>query len=140
MTDQVASDSTKAEPSSQQPATKPAATRPKSPGFPPHNAPRVWFLTNGSSPIKIELARKVLDHGDYVVASVQPQDERRDDFMDFLEEVKQKPERAKKVRAVQLDPTIVGQCQAAIAEAVHAFGRVDMLVGCTSDGMYFVAI
>jgi hypothetical protein len=29
---------------------------------------------------------------------------------------------------------IVGQCQAAIAEAVEAFGRVDVLLGCTTEG------
>ena len=32
---------------------------------------------------------------------------------------------------------IVGQCQIAIAEAVEAFGRVDVLLGCTNEGKNF---
>jgi hypothetical protein len=32
----------------------------------------------------------------------------------------------------------VGQCQAAIAEAIEAFGRVDVLLGCTSEGIYCI--
>lgn len=28
---------------------------------------------------------------------------------------------------------VIGQCQAAIAEAVEAFGRVDVLLGCSSE-------
>lgn len=31
---------------------------------------------------------------------------------------------------------VVGQCQAAIAEAVEAFGRVDVLLGSTSEGKH----
>ncbi len=49
---------------------KPA--RPRSPHFPPHNAPRVWFISRGISPIAIALAKQVLEHGDYVVAGVLP--------------------------------------------------------------------
>lgn len=30
---------------------------------------------------------------------------------------------------------IVGQCQSAVAEAVHAFGRVDILLNCTSQAV-----
>jgi len=33
---------------------------------------------------------------------------------------------------------VVGQCQAAIAEAVEAFGRVDVLLGSTSEGKHTV--
>jgi hypothetical protein len=29
---------------------------------------------------------------------------------------------------------MVGQCQAAVAEAVEAFGRIDVLLGNTSEG------
>lgn len=32
---------------------------------------------------------------------------------------------------------VVGQCQAAIAEAVEAFGRIDVLLGSTSEGNAF---
>lgn len=113
--------------------------RPRSPHFPPHNAPRVWFLTIGSSPIAIALARQVLDHGDYVVSGVVPQEfEKREgqseDFRAFLEEVKQNERWRERLRVVGLDGRVVGQCQAAVAEAVEAFGRVDVLLGNTSEG------
>jgi NAD(P)-dependent dehydrogenase (short-subunit alcohol dehydrogenase family) len=63
--------------------------------FPTHNAPRVWLLTSGDSPIGISLARKVLDHGDYVVSGIIPADferegARREEFQDFLCEVSRK--------------------------------------------------
>lgn len=63
--------------------------------FPTLNAPRVWLLTSGDSPIGVSLARKVLDHGDYVVSGIIPSDFERDgarseDFQDFLAEVSKK--------------------------------------------------
>jgi hypothetical protein len=63
--------------------------------FPTHNAPRVWLLTSGDSPIGVCLARKILDHGDYVVSGIIPADFERDgarseEFQDFLAEVRKK--------------------------------------------------
>ena len=60
--------------------------------FPTHNAPRVWLLTSGDSPIGVSLARKILDHGDYVVSGIIPADfervgARSEEFQDFLAEV-----------------------------------------------------
>ncbi|KAL5452878.1 hypothetical protein PMIN07_008211 [Paraphaeosphaeria minitans] len=116
------------------------APRARSPHFPPHNAPRVWFLTIGSSPIAIALAHQVLDHGDYVVAGVVPQEfEKREgqseDFRAFLEDVKHTERWRERLRVVGLDGRVVGQCQAAIAEAVEAFGRVDVLLGNTGEAV-----
>ncbi|KAF2137331.1 uncharacterized protein K452DRAFT_321881 [Aplosporella prunicola CBS 121167] len=117
-------------------------TRPRSPRFPPHNAPRVWFLTNGTSPISIALAEQALDHGDYVVAGVLPAEFERetgrsDEFRGFLDKIGRgegERERWKeRLRVVALDGRIIGQCQAAVAEAVEAFGRIDVLLGCSSE-------
>ncbi|KNG50418.1 hypothetical protein TW65_02241 [Stemphylium lycopersici] len=126
---------TSAAPSS---ASKPP--RPKSPHFPPHNAPRVWFITRGVSPIAIALARQVLEHGDYVVAGVMPIEfEKRegqvDDFRTFLEDVKQTERWREHLRVVGLDSRVVGQCQAAVAEAVEAFGRIDVLLCAASEAV-----
>jgi hypothetical protein len=59
-------------------ATTPPSPRlplpPKTPQFPPHNAPRVWFMTDGMAPIAIALSRHLLEHGDYVVAGTLPSD------------------------------------------------------------------
>jgi NAD(P)-dependent dehydrogenase (short-subunit alcohol dehydrogenase family) len=62
------------------------------PQFPTHNAPRVWLLTSGDSPIGISVARQVLDHGDYVVSGIiqaefEHESLRSQEFKDFLAEV-----------------------------------------------------
>jgi NAD(P)-dependent dehydrogenase (short-subunit alcohol dehydrogenase family) len=124
---------TSAAPSSSKPP------RPRSPHFPPHNAPRVWFITRGVSPIAIALARQVLEHGDYVVAGVMPiefekREGQSEDFRDFLEEVKRTERWRERLRVVGLDARVVGQCQSAVAEAVEAFGRVDVLLCAASEG------
>jgi NAD(P)-dependent dehydrogenase (short-subunit alcohol dehydrogenase family) len=144
-------------------STAPSASskppRPKSPHFPPHNAPRVWFITRGVSPIAIALARQVLEHGDYVVAGVMPiefekREGQSDDFRTFLEDVKQTERWREHLRVVGLDSRqvmmqraacakplmvfcrVVGQCQAAVAEAVEAFGRIDVLLCAASEGTH----
>ncbi|KAJ4369724.1 hypothetical protein N0V83_005487 [Neocucurbitaria cava] len=111
--------------------------RPRSPHFPPHNAPRVWFITRGVAPIAIALARQVLEHGDYVVAGVMPiefekREGQSEDFRTFLEDVKKTERWRERLRVVGLDARVVGQCQAAVAEAVEAFGRIDVLL-CTAS-------
>lgn len=116
---------------------KPA--RPRSPHFPPHNAPRVWFITRGVSPIAIALAKQVLEHGDYVVTGVIPTEFEKseaqiDDFKAFLEEVKSSERWRERLRVVGLDARVIGQCQAAVAEAVEAFGRIDVLLCAASEG------
>ncbi|KAF2206996.1 hypothetical protein CERZMDRAFT_52078 [Cercospora zeae-maydis SCOH1-5] len=113
---------------------------PRTPKFPTHNAPRVWFLTCANSPIGISLCRHLLAHGDYVTAGVQPtefekEEERSRDFKDFLEELSA-PSATKdglRLRVVALDVKIMGQCQSAVAEAVRCFGRVDILFCCHSE-------
>ncbi|KAJ4357080.1 hypothetical protein N0V95_002818 [Ascochyta clinopodiicola] len=114
--------------------------RPRSPHFPPHNAPRVWFITRGVSPIAIALAKQVLEHGDYVVTGVVPVEFEKgegqsDDFKAFLEEVKDTERWRERLRVVGLDARVVGQCQAAVAEAVEAFGRIDVLLCAASEAV-----
>lgn len=40
--------------------------------FPPHHQPRVWLLTNGTSPLAVALTEKLLAHGDLVAAGIPP--------------------------------------------------------------------
>ncbi|KAE8834660.1 hypothetical protein PTNB85_05993 [Pyrenophora teres f. teres] len=127
--------------SAQSSSSKPP--RPKSPHFPPHNAPRVWFITRGVSPIAIALARQVLEHGDYVVAGVVPHEFEKSegqsvDFRTFLEDVKQTDRWREHLRVVGLDSRVIGQCQAAVAEAVEAFGRIDVLLCAASEGVAII--
>jgi hypothetical protein len=41
-----------------------------------------------------------------------------------------------RLRVVGLDARVVGQCQAAVAEAVEAFERIDVLLCAASEGMF----
>lgn len=191
-----------APPSSNPPSSNPPAQPPKTPQFPPHNAPRVWLLTNGASPISINLARHLLAHGDYVVSCVCPRaiehDERHGlQLAAFYEEIrrqgsgkssarekdkesseehlpdvgksegekdgsgedkgdshgekggsgrqngtgkssantKMKPYR-ERMRVVPLDSSSVSQAQAAVAEALAAFGMgIDILLLSTPSAV-----
>jgi len=111
---------------------------PRLPKFPAHNAPRVWFLTSGNSPVAISLSRYLLDHGDYIVAGVRPiefesDDQRSVDFKGFLEEVRGQETWQGRLRVVGVDIRNMGHCQSAIAEALQCFGRIDILFCCTSE-------
>ena len=111
---------------------------PRSPKFPTHNSPRVWFLTSANSPVGISLSRHLLAHGDYVTAGVLPvefekHEDRSSDFRAFLDEVGQQETSRARLRVVALDVRVMGQCQSAIAEAVKAFGRIDILFVCSSE-------
>ncbi|KAJ5109874.1 hypothetical protein N7532_002519 [Penicillium argentinense] len=110
--------------------------------FPSHNEPRVWLITAGDSPIGISVARQVLAHGDYVLLglahSVLERDERRRNGFDaFLAEVEEHRDEGwkQRMKAVPLDIRMMGECQAVVAEAVAAFGRVDILLCCTSQAL-----
>jgi hypothetical protein len=58
-------------------------------------APRVWFLTDGLSPIAIALSRTLLRRGDYVVSSILPEEfkgPRGDGLRNFIDGMKNEPE------------------------------------------------
>ncbi|KAF2836974.1 NAD(P)-binding protein [Patellaria atrata CBS 101060] len=167
-------------------------SRPRSPHFPPHNAPRTWFLANGTSPIAVAVTRKALEHGDCVVLGIGPgewESERGEELRGFVEdlgvgdrkcisrgedgldgreragsrtgdglrdggrergagdgrvegkgdrqerECREKRRWRGRLRIVGLDAGVIAQCQAAIAEAVEAFCRIDVLVGMTGEAL-----
>ncbi|KAL1306399.1 hypothetical protein AAFC00_005106 [Neodothiora populina] len=111
---------------------------PRLPKFPAHNAPRVWFMTSGDSPVAVSLSRYLLDHGDYIVAGVRPvefekDEERSREFKEFLQEVKGQEAWQGRLRVVGLDVRNMGHCQSAIADALQCYGRIDILFCCTSE-------
>ncbi|KAJ5238348.1 hypothetical protein N7468_002967 [Penicillium chermesinum] len=113
---------------------------PRTQHFPSHSEPRVWLITAGDSPIGISVARQVLAHGDYALLglaySVLERDQRRrDGFESFMAEVQARGDEGweKRMKAIPLDIRMMGECQAVVAEAVHVFGRVDILLCCTSQ-------
>ncbi|KAE9969369.1 hypothetical protein BLS_005394 [Venturia inaequalis] len=164
-------------PLSPRPSTT-AAAPPKIPQYPPHNAPRVWFMTDGLAPIAISLSRYLLEHGDYVVAGTLPsefegargeglrsfmgevarqgKDETEEvdnegsaaDTIDGMElggekggeeqsETKQKRRKRwrDRFRVVRLDGRKIAETQSAVAEALAAFGRIDILFICKSEAV-----
>ncbi|GAD91525.1 short-chain dehydrogenase, putative [Paecilomyces variotii No. 5] len=119
----------------------PSPTSPRS-HFPSHSEPRVWVISSGDSPIGISLARQILAHGDHVVAGLVPQHRERDEirrqqFQAFLEEVETHDDEGwrHRLKGIELDLRMMGECQAVIAEAVSRFGKVDILVCCTSQAV-----
>lgn len=109
--------------------------------FPSHNEPRVWLITAGDSPIGLSVARQVLAHGDYAFlglahSALEPDERRRDEFEAFLAEVEHHGDGwAQRMKTVPLDIRMKGQCQAVVADAAATFGRVDILLCCTSQAL-----
>ncbi|KAL8749913.1 MAG: hypothetical protein Q9199_007398 [Rusavskia elegans] len=110
--------------------------------FPSHSDPRVWLLSSGASPTGIALSRQLLAHGDFIVFGVIPSDTsdsfagRAADFTAFWTgEVRVKEEWKTRARIVGLDTRNMGQCQAAVAEVVAIFRRLDVLFCCSSQAI-----
>ncbi|KAH9432577.1 hypothetical protein MCOR02_007267 [Pyricularia oryzae] len=111
---------------------------PPAASFPTHNSPRTWLITESLSPLAIRLIRLLLAHGDYVVACLPPQeieDEARSaEFRDLISECKSNRKDREgwkdRIRGIRCDGRAMGPCGAAVAEAIQAFGRIDILLCC----------
>jgi NAD(P)-dependent dehydrogenase (short-subunit alcohol dehydrogenase family) len=87
---------------------------------------RVWFITGTSTGFGRELALAALERGDKVVATARKPET-------LADIVAQYPERA---IAVQLDVTQPAEINAAVAQAVDTFGRLDVLVNNAGYGAF----
>ncbi|KAK2048860.1 short chain dehydrogenase/reductase [Colletotrichum somersetense] len=113
------------------------------PSFPTHNSPRTWFLTTALSPLIIRLIRLLLAHGDYVVACLPPSeiedDGRSAEFRELIDECKSNRKDREgwkdRIRGIRCDGRVMGQCGAAVAEAIQVFGRIDILLCCRSEAV-----
>ena len=85
---------------------------------------RVWFITGSSTGFGRELAEELLEKGDRVVATAR----KPETIVDLVEKY---PDTA---RAVRLDVTNNDEIRRAIADAVEAFGRIDVLVNNAGYG------
>ncbi|KAH7033012.1 uncharacterized protein B0I36DRAFT_348138 [Microdochium trichocladiopsis] len=109
-----------------------------------NNSPRVWFISSACSPLVVRLIRRLLAHGDYVAACL-PSHELEDpirslDFRTLVAECKSsdREDRAgwrDRIRSIQADGRSMGQCGAAVAEAIDMFGRIDILLCCNSEAI-----
>ena len=134
--------------------------------FPNHSEPRVWLVTSAACPVGIALTRQLLAHGDSVILGTKseeisdPNKENGQGFMSFwVEEVLLKDGWKDRARVVALDGRcevpnaihqasvagsnticdtcrLMGQCQAAVAEAISVFGGLDVLFCCASEGIH----
>jgi NAD(P)-dependent dehydrogenase (short-subunit alcohol dehydrogenase family) len=108
-----------------------------------HNSPRAWFLTSSLSPLIIRLIRQLLAHGDYVAACLPPQEieheDRSAEFRELINECKSGRKDREgwkdRIRGIRCDGRAMGQCSAAVAEAVEVFGRIDILLCCKFEGV-----
>ncbi|RYP51193.1 hypothetical protein DL769_010852 [Monosporascus sp. CRB-8-3] len=104
-----------------------------------HNSPRTWFITSSFSPLAVRLIRLLLAHGDYVAAALPPHEMEREDrsaeFRELVNECRSRREWRDRIRTIRCDGRSMGQCEAAVAEAREHFGRVDILLCCTSEAV-----
>jgi NAD(P)-dependent dehydrogenase (short-subunit alcohol dehydrogenase family) len=90
---------------------------------------KVWFITGCSTGLGRDLARAVLERGDRVVVTARDPASVRDLVAG----------RAGQAIALALDVTDREQAEAAVRDAIAAFGRIDVLVNNAGIG-YFGAI
>ncbi|KAF2672026.1 short chain dehydrogenase/reductase family protein-like protein [Microthyrium microscopicum] len=123
----------------------------RGPDFPASRDPRVWLLTDGLSPVALALTRRLLEHGDFVIAGVLPEEyagTRGEAFRNLEDELAADAQpresaepsgiektRRDRLKSLDLDGKRVGQMQAAIAEAVGIFGHIDVLLLCRSEAL-----
>ncbi|PQE13926.1 short chain dehydrogenase reductase protein [Rutstroemia sp. NJR-2017a BBW] len=82
-------------------------------------------------------------HGDYIAAGLPPNeigdDDRSAEFKDLINECKSGRKNREgwkdRIRGIRCDGRVMGQCGAAIAEAIDIFGRIDILMCCTSEAV-----
>src|SRR3982074_3782300 len=79
---------------------------------------KVWFITGSSRGLGRSLAEAVLAHGDFLVATARNPEQLGDLVSTY----------GKQMRAVALDVTNPEQAHTAIATAIDAFGRIDVVV------------
>lgn len=108
--------------------------------WPPHDRPRVWLLTDGQSPIAVALARKLLEHGDSVVAgltrsSVEEEWDSEDDLAALRAELKEHGIAQGRLKTVTFDIRSTSEVQSAVSTVVQIFGRLDVLLCCNSEGI-----
>jgi NAD(P)-dependent dehydrogenase (short-subunit alcohol dehydrogenase family) len=138
--------------SSEQPPSPSNADQSYDPETSPSTSPKVWLLPDGLSPLAVGLARRLLENGDCVVAGIQPGEfstSRADALKVLLQECDNqkvdeddedssdeadKPMK-ERLQITDLDIRYTAQIQAGIAGAVEAFGHIDVLLLCRTEGL-----
>ncbi|POS85363.1 hypothetical protein EPUL_003431, partial [Erysiphe pulchra] len=97
------------------------------------------------SPISIRLIRKLLGHGEYVAVGLRPieldsKDEGiSNEYWELVNECQNENRQAEgwkdRFRGIRCEGRAMSHCDAAIAETIKIFGRIDILLCCTSEGV-----
>lgn len=111
--------------------------------FPVSNAPRVWIISSADTPVGISLLRKIMVHGDFLIAGIdqaafENNSYKSKGFKEVLSEIAEQPARKDwraRLKVIALDLRSQAQCQAAVASAIHTFGKLDILFCCTSQAV-----
>ena len=87
--------------------------------------PRTWFITGANRGLGAAMARAALAAGDQVVVAARSLDGLEDGF----------PGAGNRIKFVQLDVTRQDEIDRAVAQALDAFGRIDVLVNNAGYGL-----
>jgi NAD(P)-dependent dehydrogenase (short-subunit alcohol dehydrogenase family) len=95
----------------------------------------------------VRLIRLLLAHGDYVAAGLPPHEiedeDRSAEFRELINECKSGRKDREgwkdRIRGIRCDGRLMAHCGAAVAEAVDVFGRIDILLCCTSEGNFLLS-
>lgn len=91
----------------------------------------------------MRLIRLLLAHGDYIAAGLPPGEiddfDRSADFRELIDECKSSRKDREgwkeRIRGIRCDGRVISNTQSAIVEAIKTFGRIDILLCNTSEGM-----
>ncbi|CUS09315.1 unnamed protein product [Tuber aestivum] len=95
----------------------------------PPRPPRVWLITSASYPLGHAIALAALQAGESVAAGCTREEIHADDGS--MRELKLNG--GDRFAVVELDTRNIALCQSALAETVHTFQRVDVVLNCSSQ-------
>jgi hypothetical protein len=97
--------------------------------------PRVWLITSACKPLGHAIALAALQSGESVAAGCTCEEIRADNGP--LQELKTAASGSNRLAVVELDTRNIALCQSALAETVYAFRRIDVVLNCTSQCLWF---
>ncbi|PWW80472.1 NAD(P)-binding protein [Tuber magnatum] len=95
----------------------------------PPRPPRVWLITSASNPLGHAIALAALQAGESVAAGCTREEIHADDGP--MRELKLNG--GDRFAVLELDTRNIALCQSALAETVHTFHRVDVVLNCSSQ-------
>ena len=111
----------------------------ESPPAPQPRPPRVWLISSACNALGHAIALAALQLGESVAAGCTPE-EIRSDGDGALQELRTAAGGSNRLVIVELDTRNIALCQSALAETVYAFRRIDVVLNCTSQCLWFPSL